>query len=319
MANERAVSFGIKTSQANTTYEDVLRIWREADGIPVFEHAWLWDHLVPLRGEVTGPALEAWTLLAALAAQTERLRLGVIVTSNRLRPPALLAKMAATVDRISNGRLVFGIGAGGSAVRDPAGLALVRREFDAYGIPVVPTGEAIDALDEACEIAKRLWTEPEPFDFDGRSYQLEGAICEPKPVQRPRPPILVGAAGQRSLRVVARHADIWNCPTLGDVATFRDLGRVLDDHCAEIGRDPSEIARSVQLLVTTKASAAPVGQAALPHILDAAPARDLLLEFIDAGVNHIVLAPVDADGDHPVRWLAEEIVEPVLARIGVNR
>ena len=153
------VSFGVKTSQANTTYEDVLRTWLEADGIPVFEHAWLWDHLVPLRGDVTGPALEAWTLLAALAAQTERLQLGVIVTSNRLRAPALLAKMAATVDRISNGRLVFGIGAGGSAVKDPAGLALVRREHDAYGIPVVPTGEAIDALDEACTIVERLWTE----------------------------------------------------------------------------------------------------------------------------------------------------------------
>ena len=216
MTSAHRVTFGVKTSQANTTYEDVLRTWREADGIPVFEHAWLWDHLVPLRGDVTGPALEAWTLLAALAAQTERLKLGVIVTSNRLRAPALLAKMAATVDRISNGRLVFGIGAGGSAVKDPAGLALVRRELDANGFPVVPTGEAIDALDEACTIVERLWTETEPFDFDGRHYQLTGAICEPKPVQRPRPPILIGAGGRRSLRVVARHADIWNCPTRGD-------------------------------------------------------------------------------------------------------
>src|SRR6266699_6175253 len=195
-APDRRLSFGIKTSQMGLSYEEILRIWREADQIPVFGHAWLWDHMVPLRGDVTGPALEAWTLLAALAAQTQRLRLGVIVTSNRLRSPAVLAKMAATVDRISNGRLVFGIGAGGSAVRDPAGLALVRRELDAYGIPVVPTGEAIDALEEACEIAKRLWSEPEPFDFDGRWYQLKGAICEPKPVQRPGPPILIGAAGQ---------------------------------------------------------------------------------------------------------------------------
>src|SRR5580704_14191735 len=111
-SDQTPLSFGIKTSQAGLGYDEILRIWREADAIPVFEDAWLWDHLVPLRGEVTGAALEAWTLLAALAAQTSRLRLGVIVTSNRFRPPALLAKMAATVDIISGGRLVLGVGAG---------------------------------------------------------------------------------------------------------------------------------------------------------------------------------------------------------------
>lgn len=317
MTSAHRVTFGVKTSQANTTYEDVLRTWREADGIPVFEHAWLWDHLVPLRGDVTGPALEAWTLLAALAAQTERLKLGVIVTSNRLRAPALLAKMAATVDRISNGRLVFGIGAGGSAVKDPAGLALVRRELDANGFPVVPTGEAIDALDEACTIVERLWTETEPFDFDGRHYQLTGAICEPKPVQRPRPPILIGAGGRRSLRVVARHADIWNCPTRGDVAMVRDLGRILDDACHEIGRDPTEIQRSVQILVSGAPVASPA-QPGLPQFADAKTARGLLLEFIDAGVTHLVLAPVATTTDRPVRWLADEVVEPVRQELGLS-
>src|SRR5205823_6435426 len=196
-------------------YDESLRVWQEVDRIPLFEHAWLWDHMVPLRGDVRGAALEAWTLLAALAAQTTRLRIGVIVTSNRLRPPAVLAKMAATVDRIASGRLILGIGAGGSAVSDPASLALIRRELDAYGIPVVPTGEAVGAFEEACQIIKRLWTETEPFDFDGRWYQLRGAICEPKPVQQPHPPILMGAAGQRSMLSVARHADIWNCPTRG--------------------------------------------------------------------------------------------------------
>jgi alkanesulfonate monooxygenase SsuD/methylene tetrahydromethanopterin reductase-like flavin-dependent oxidoreductase (luciferase family) len=312
MASRHRLSFGIKTSQVNTTYEDILRIWREADEIGLFEHAWLWDHLVPLRGEVTGRALEAWTLLAALAGQTRRLRLGVIVTSNRIRNPAVLAKMAATVDRISNGRLIFGIGAGGSAVRDPAGRALVEREYGAYGIPVVPSSEAIDALDEACRIAERMWTEAAPFDFDGRWYRLAGAICEPKPVQQPRPPILIGAAGRRSLRVVARHADIWNCPTRGDATMVRDLGRILDDHCADIGRDPSEIERSVQLLVTTQSTTPGDEAAGLPHILDAATARGTIGELIDAGVSHIVLAPVDAGRDRPVQWLAEHIVEPVL-------
>src|SRR5919201_1008561 len=117
----RVLSFGLKTSQSRIGYEDIRALWREADDIPAFEHAWLWDHMVPLRGDVRGAALEAWTLLDALAAQTRRLRLGVIVTSNRLRPPSLLAKMAATVDVIAGGRLEFGVGPGRSAVRDPAG------------------------------------------------------------------------------------------------------------------------------------------------------------------------------------------------------
>src|SRR5579862_1187352 len=167
-ADAAPVSFGIKTSQAGLTYDEILRVWREADGVPEFGHAWLWDHLVPLRGEVTGPALEAWTLLAGLAAQTSRLRLGVIVTSNRIRPPAVLAKMAATVDIISGGRLVFGIGAGGSELPDPALAAMVHREYDAFGIDVVTPGEAQAALSETCTLVRKLWSEDQPFDFDGQ-------------------------------------------------------------------------------------------------------------------------------------------------------
>src|ERR1700684_4387464 len=133
-ADGTSLSFGIKTSQAGLSYDEILRIWREADRVPEFEHAWLWDHLVPLRGQVTDAAIEAWTLLAALAAQTSRLRRGVIVTTTRPRPPAVLAKMAATVDIIAGGRLVFGIGAGGSAGRDPAHAAMGDPECYACGI-----------------------------------------------------------------------------------------------------------------------------------------------------------------------------------------
>jgi alkanesulfonate monooxygenase SsuD/methylene tetrahydromethanopterin reductase-like flavin-dependent oxidoreductase (luciferase family) len=311
------ITFGIKTSQANTTYEAVRRTWLEADDVPEFQHAWLWDHMVPLRGDVRGPALEAWTLLAALAAQTRRLRLGVIVTNNRLRPPAVLAKMAATVDRISNGRLVVGIGAGGSWVPDPDARALVERELGGYGIEVVSTGEAIDALDEACTIVRRMWTETEPFDFAGGYYTLRGAICEPKPVQRPGPPVMIGAAGHRNLRVVARHADIWNCPTRADVGEFRRLNGELDAACAEVGRDPATITRSVQLLVTAPRTGASSGDApALPRYNDPSAARDLVLGMIDAGVRHVVLAPVAPDIDRPAHWLAEEVVEPVRSQLG---
>jgi len=310
-ATNGRVSFGIKTSQSNVTYDEILKVWLEADEEPVFEHAWLWDHFIPLRGPANGAALEAWTLLAALAAQTKRLRLGIIVTSNRIRPPAVLAKMAATVDIIARGRLEFGIGAGGSAQRDPALNQIVHREYDAYGIDVVPTSEAIGALGEACTIIKRMWTEDEPFDFEGRYYQLKGAICEPKPVQRPRPPIMIGAAGEKlSLRVVAEHADIWNCPTRGDVEEFRRKSAVLDEHCAAIGRDPSEIRRSVQILVGA-------GQQAqnLPRIVDLVATHDLLVDFIGAGANHLVLAPIGV----PLRRLVDEVVEPVLASAGQPR
>jgi alkanesulfonate monooxygenase SsuD/methylene tetrahydromethanopterin reductase-like flavin-dependent oxidoreductase (luciferase family) len=295
------VSFGIKTSQSGISYADILRVWQEADTVDVFADAWLWDHLVPLRGPVDGAALEAWTLLAALAARTSRLRLGVIVTSNRIRPPAVLAKMAATVDVIADGRLNFGIGAGGSAVSDPNGLAAVRREFDAYGIDVVSPRTAVDALAEACVLIKRMWTETEPFDFTGRHYRLTGAVCAPKPVQRPGPPIMIGSGGERfGLRVVAEHADIWNCPMLaGGAAGLRRKSAILDEHCAAIGRDPGEITRSVQVLVRGN---------------DPAAIRDVLLELIDAGARHLVLAP--AAPLPSVRRLADEIVEPVLAQLG---
>ena len=290
------LTFGVKTSQINSTYSEILEIWREVDRTEAFDHAWLWDHMVPLRGDVNQPALEAWTLLAALAAQTERIHLGVSVTSNRLRQPALLAKMAATVDQISAGRLVFGIGAGGHAVSDPAGMALVEREFGAYGIDIVSAGEAVGALGEALTIMRRLWSESEPFDFAGQHYQLTGAIGEPKPVQQPGPPILMAAAGPRSLRIAAEHADIWVWP--GDIEEFKLKSRLLDEQCVAVGREPGDIVRSVQLLVRG-------GRAA------SSSTRELVHRFIEAGARHFILGLIPPYEGSPVEWLANEIVNPV--------
>jgi alkanesulfonate monooxygenase SsuD/methylene tetrahydromethanopterin reductase-like flavin-dependent oxidoreductase (luciferase family) len=289
-----ALSFGIKTSQMGVTYGQILRVWREADELAVFEHAWLWDHMVPLRGDIRGAALEAWTLLAALAAQTSRLRLGVIVTSNRLRSPTLLAKMAATVDQIADGRLVLGIGAGGSrvAVQNPA-----VREFEAYGVPLVSPGEAAADLAQSCEIIRRMWTEDEPFDFDGPTIRLRGAVCEPKPVQKPHPPILIGGLGDQVLRIVAEHADIWNYPGAPG-QDFAERNKVLDGHCAAIGRDSGEIVRSMQTVVRCDDPGEP------------AATRAVVLQMIDAGVRHIVLAAIL--GNRPLRWVVDEIIEPVL-------
>jgi alkanesulfonate monooxygenase SsuD/methylene tetrahydromethanopterin reductase-like flavin-dependent oxidoreductase (luciferase family) len=293
----RTLSFGIKTSQQGTAYAEIQRVWQEADRLPVLEHAWLWDHLVPLRGPVTGAALEAWTLLSALAAQTARLRLGVIVTSNRLRSPTLLAKMAATVDVIAGGRLEFGIGAGGTSAGGPNPAI---REFGAYGVPLVSPGQAVRDLAEACAVIRRMWTAAGPFDYDGPSLRLRGAVCEPRPVQRPHPPIMVGGAGDRVLRVAAEHASTWNC-ALPSAAEFRQRDLVLREHCAAIGRDPDEIVRSMQTVVRCEEPGA------------APAAREWLLDVIEAGVTHLVLAPVLAG--RPVRWLAEEVIEPVLAQV----
>src|SRR6195952_2860749 len=173
-------SFGIMTAPMQVDYSDVVRVWREADAIPELEHAWLFDHLLPIAGDPNGPIHEGWTLLSALAAQTQRLRLGLLVTSNRFRPPAMLAKIAATVDVVSGGRLDFGIGAG-SRTSFPG----ARREYDAHGLPYHDFAYSVGALDEACTVIRRLWTEDEPFDFAGSHVTLTGAFGNPKPVQHP--------------------------------------------------------------------------------------------------------------------------------------
>ena len=172
------------------------------------------------------------------------------------------------------------------------------REFEAYGVPLVSPGEAVRDLAESCAVIRQLWVEDEPFDFDGHSIRLKGAVCEPKPRQKPHPPILIGGAGDRVLRVVAEHADIWNYPGPPS-AQFRQKDQVLSEHCAAIGRDPGEITRSMQTIVRCDDPQAP------------AATRALLLEMISAGVTHIVLAAVLAG--RPVQWLADEIIEPVLA------
>src|ERR1700704_3331610 len=178
MSQTSSVRFGIMTAPSQVEYDDVLRLWREADLIPQIEHAWLFDHLMPIFGDPNGPTHEGWTLLSALAAQTQRIRVGLLVTSNRFRPPAMLAKIATTVDIVSGGRLDFGIGAG-SRPSHP----LARREDEAHGLPYHHVRQPVGALGEACTVIRRVWTETEPFDFHGAHINLTGAFGNPKPVQ----------------------------------------------------------------------------------------------------------------------------------------
>ena len=281
--------FGIATAPQQVEYADLLRVWCEADTVSEIEHAWLFDHLMPIAGDRHGPIFEGWTLLAALAAQTTRLRLGLLVTSNRFRPPALLAKIATTVDVVSGGRLDFGIGAGSRP-----SLPWARQEYDAHGLPYHDFGDSVDALAEACTVIERLWTETEPFDFHGRHVQLTGAFGNPKPVQRPHPPILVAGRSARVLRVAAEHADVWNIAGVDlDDATARSA--LLDRYCADIDRNPASITRSTNVAVSYD---------------DPATARDAATAAISAGFTHIVLSLRNPYPNNVARWLADEIITP---------
>jgi F420-dependent oxidoreductase-like protein len=227
--------FGIKTAPQHTTYRDMLEVWKAADDIELFESAWTFDHFYPIFSDTDGPCMEAWTTTTALAQATERIRVGVLVTGNVYRHPAVLANMAASTDIISDGRLELGIGAGWN-----------EQECAAYGIELPPLKERFDRFDEAVQVIRKLLTEEEA-DFDGRYYQLTKARCEPKPVQQPHPPILIGGLGEkRTLRAVARWADHWNFPG-GGVEVFKAKRDVLNKHCADAGRDPSEITTSTHL------------------------------------------------------------------------
>jgi alkanesulfonate monooxygenase SsuD/methylene tetrahydromethanopterin reductase-like flavin-dependent oxidoreductase (luciferase family) len=269
MTHATRPSFGIMTSPSQVTYHDILRVWREADAIPQIEHVWLFDHLMPIGGDPGGPALEGWTLLSALAAQTARLRLGLLVTSNRFRPPAMLAKIATTTDIISGGRLEFGIGAGSRP-----GHPLARREYEAHGLPFHDSAYATGSLAVACTVIRRLWTEPAPFDFHGTYLQLTGAFGNPKPVQQPHPPILIGGRSAATLRVAAAHADRWNIPG-GDIQDAIDRSALLDRFCAETGRDPAAITRSIVLPVSYDHPGS---------------TRDAIAEAIGAGFCHVILS-----------------------------
>jgi alkanesulfonate monooxygenase SsuD/methylene tetrahydromethanopterin reductase-like flavin-dependent oxidoreductase (luciferase family) len=280
-------SFGIMTAPSQVAYQDILRVWREADGIPQIEHAWLFDHLMPIGGDLSGPIYEGWTLLSAFAAQTQRLRLGLLVTSNRFRPPAMLAKIAATVDVVSGGRLDFGIGAG-SRPSHP----LARREYEAHGLPFHDFGHSVESLAEACTVIRRLWTDTEPFDFNGTYVHLTGAFCNPKPIRRPYPPILIGGRSAAVLRVVAEHADLWNIPG-GDIDDVVRRSALLDRYCDEIGRDPASITRSIYLSVSYDQPGS---------------TRDAIDQAIDAGFRHIVLGLPAPYPDNVAQWVTHELI-----------
>jgi F420-dependent oxidoreductase-like protein len=223
--------FGVHSGQQYTDFPGYLDLWRTAEGAGL-DWASVFDHFMPIQADPTGPCFEGLTLLAAMAAHTERLRCGVIVLGVTYRHPAVLAKMAATIDHISGGRLELGVGA-----------AWYELEHGQYGIPFPRIGVRMDMLDETARILRSLWTQ-ERTTFAGEHFRLTDAMAEPKPLQE-RLPLWVGGSGERrTLRIVAEHADGWNT-FLTDRETYAHKLDVLARHCADVGRDPEDIRKQV--------------------------------------------------------------------------
>jgi F420-dependent oxidoreductase-like protein len=260
MTTDHPIRFGIQTPQQHVAWPELLALWREIDTLG-YDTAFGFDHFLPIFSDPTGECLEGWTALAALATATRRVRIGLMVTGNTYRHPAVLAKMAATVDIISAGRLIFGIGAGW--------FELEHRE---YGITFPAIGARLSRLDEALQVIKLLWTR-ERTNFTGRHFKLDDASFNPKPVQQPHPPMLIGASGERvALGIVAQHAQMWN--SFGSPEVFRQKIARLEEHCRRIGRDPATIEKSV---LTNG-----------PIALD--EARRQVDAYVAAGVTHIVFS-----------------------------
>jgi F420-dependent oxidoreductase-like protein len=199
-----------------------------------FDSFWVMDHFhqISMAGKQDAPMLEAWTTLSVLAGITSKIKLGTLVTGVMYRHPSVLAKMAATLDVLSKGRLFMGIGA-----------AWNQEESLAYSIPFPPNKERLSRLEEAIQIIRKMWTEEPTATFNGKYYQIRNAYCNPKPIQKPSPPIMVGGSGERqTLRIVAKYADA--CNLFGSAETVKRKLIVLNEHCKSVGRDYDSILKT---------------------------------------------------------------------------
>ena len=313
--------FGIQTGPQNTSWSELLNIWQVADGLK-FDTAWTFDHFFPIFTDPKGTQLEGWTALTALAMKTEHVRVGTLVTGVTYREPAVLAKIGATLDVITGGRLEMGIGAG-----------WFELEHNALGIPFYTVAERIKRLGEACEVILRMWTE-DAASYDGVYYHLKEAYCNPKPVQKPHPPILIGGSGEQlTLKMVARYADEWNAFGTPDV--IRHKIEVLEGHCRTIGRDVNKIEKSVGIpLVMTKDSSkvdamlTEMGNRRGMSLEDARASMlwgtpDQVIEKIEAyravGVTHIILSQRAPYDPAMLELFAREVIPAVRQKVPATR
>ena len=284
----KGTRFGIFAAQAEP-YPVLVEKWRYFEELG-FDSIWHPDHLFH-PSDPTGPLFEGWTFLAAMAAETSRIRLGLLVGSNVLRHPALLAQQALTVDHISEGRLELGIGCG-----------WFEEEHRRFGIPLFDPPERVDRFSEALEIIDPL-LRGETVSYEGRHYRLAEARLRPRPVQSPRPPFMLGAHRPRMLRICARFADLWNSGgTVGEMAA---RNRILDGACERIGRDPAEIIRSVHVGVSNMVSQG------LPDVWSSADAfSEVVGRYAEAGVNMFILDRPRPDQYHTAERIASQVIAP---------
>lgn len=260
----RPLELGIATGQTEP-YATMVEKWRQVEALG-FDSAWLFDHfMTTTAGSTDHTYLEAWTTLAGLAMATSRVKLGILVSGNTYRPPALLAKQAVTVDHISDGRLIIGLGAGW---HEP--------EHRAFGFFFPSAGERVGRFAEALTVLTSLMGQ-ERSTFHGRYYQLEDAPFEPRPVRPGGIPIVVGTSGERMLRLVARYADRWNM--VGNPDQIKAKGELLRDACAAVGRDPREIVWS---------AAAWPGRVGGDPLASVEFYRDLVGRYREAGVDEVI-------------------------------
>lgn len=300
---------GVQIAPEDASYEDIVRTAVLIEELG-YDGLWLNDHFVPVMGDRDAPHFEAWTMLSALATQTKRIRLGILVTGNTYRHPAVLAKEATTVDHVSHGRLDFGIGAGWEEF-----------EHRAYGIPFYTAEERAARLGEALEVITRLWHDDHP-NYTGKYYQLLKAPFAPKPVQRPHPPIVIGGQGKKWIMpIVARYADEWNVPVGVSPAGLKSRLAAMRDECTRIGRSPCVREVSVFLplvnisnvplagAATRLGARALVGKKIAQSVLagSASDIKGRIQEFVDAGATAVILTTRPSLNHDLMRRFATEI------------
>ena len=285
--------FGICTDQ-NLPFDTLVTRWQYFEQLG-FDSVWVCDHLNS-TSQPTSPYFEGWTTLGALAGRTTHIRVGVLVSCNTFRHPGLLAQAAVTVDHISNGRLELGMGAGYG-----------EGEHQRFGIYLPPPGDRRRAFREAVQIVDSLLRN-ETTTFNGRYYQLDGAYVRPTPIQKPRPPLTIGAHKPHMLRICAEYADTWN--SSGSVEEMRERNDILDSHCKDVGRDPLEIRRSWYGWASKMVSQG------LPNVWDSVGAfEDVIGRYRDAGVNEFVI-----DQPQPEQFsVLEAVVADSLPRLRAAR
>jgi alkanesulfonate monooxygenase SsuD/methylene tetrahydromethanopterin reductase-like flavin-dependent oxidoreductase (luciferase family) len=279
-ANNHPITFGLVTGQHHLTWDQIRDQWLLGEEVG-FDAMYLFDHFTGLYADEAGPCLEASTLLAGLARETERVDIGVMVYGNTHRHPVILAKEIVTVDHLSNGRAILGIGAGWN-----------ENEHRWYGWDLPKPGPRVRMLDEALTVIHGLF-ENERFSFDGEFYQIDNAPFAPKPVRQPMP-VLVGAKGAKNLRVVAKHADVWDG---GGRSLAERKSRVeqLKQACDEVGRDYNEIRHSQSYGAS--------------GLLDVDNLEELIVTQNKAGVSHFLFdMPLTKDEQDVVRKIAREIL-----------